>query len=73
MKNTLHNDYLENFLDNVWVEQGLSKNTLVSYEHDIKSFLIFLQDSKIQLLYTGYFYSSDLKRLKLFSLCCLYH
>ena len=54
MKNTLHNDYLENFLDNIWAEQGLSKNTLVSYEHDIKSFLIFLEDSKIQLLEASY-------------------
>ena len=54
MKNTLHNDYLESFLDNVWAEQGLSKNTLVSYEHDIKSFLTFLQDSKVKVLDASY-------------------
>ena len=54
MKNTQHNDYLENFLDNIWAEQGLSKNTLVSYEHDIKSFLLFLQDAKINLLDASY-------------------
>ncbi|MBT3519982.1 MAG: site-specific tyrosine recombinase XerD [Gammaproteobacteria bacterium] len=44
-----HNDYLDSFLDSVWAEQGLSKNTLVSYEHDIKSFLIFLNDNKVEL------------------------
>ena len=49
MKNISHNDYLDSFLDSIWAEQGLSKNTLVSYEHDIKSFLNFLNDSKINL------------------------
>ena len=49
MKNISHNDYLDSFLDSVWAEQGLSKNTLVSYEHDIKSFLIFLNDNKVKL------------------------
>ena len=49
MKNISHNDYLDSFLDSVWAEQGLSKNTLVSYEHDIKSFLIFLNDNKVGL------------------------
>ena len=49
MKNISHNDYLDSFLDSVWSEQGLSKNTLVSYEHDIKSFLIFLNDNKVGL------------------------
>ena len=54
MKNTLNNDYLDNFLDSIWAEQGLSKNTLVSYEHDIKSFLVFLDHNKIDLLSTQY-------------------
>ena len=49
MKNISHNDHLDSFLDSVWAEQGLSKNTLVSYEHDIKSFLIFLNDNKVGL------------------------
>ena len=49
MENISHNDYLDSFLDSVWAEQGLSKNTLVSYEHDIKSFLIFLNDNKVEL------------------------
>ena len=49
MKNISYNDYLDSFLDSVWAEQGLSKNTLVSYEHDIKSFLIFLNDNKVEL------------------------
>ena len=50
MKNKLNNDYLDSFLDSIWAEQGLSKNTLLSYEHDIKSFLIFLQNKKTELL-----------------------
>ena len=54
MKNTLNNDYLDNFLDSIWAEQGLSKNTLVSYEHDIKSFLVFLDHNKVDLLSTKY-------------------
>ena len=50
MKNTLNNDYLDSFLDSIWSEQGLSKNTLISYEHDIKSFLLFLDKNKISLV-----------------------
>ena len=54
MKNTLNNDYLNSFLDSIWSEQGLSKNTLISYEHDIKSFLLFLHKNKISLVSTDY-------------------
>ena len=50
MKNTLNNDYLNSFLDSIWSEQGLSKNTLISYEHDIKSYLLFLHKKKISLV-----------------------
>ena len=50
MKNISHNDYLDSFLDNIWAEQGLSKNTLVSYEHDIKIFLAFIDTKKVKLL-----------------------
>ena len=49
MKNISHNDYLDSFLDSIWAEQGLSKNTLVSYEHDIKSFLNYLNNNKVKL------------------------
>lgn len=49
MKNISHNDYLDSFLDSIWAEQGLSKNTLVSYEHDIRSFLDYLNDNKVKL------------------------
>ena len=49
MKNTLNNDFLDNFLDSIWAEQGLSKNTLISYEHDIKTFLMYLQEKNIDL------------------------
>jgi integrase/recombinase XerD len=50
MKNTLHNDYLDSFIDNIWAEQGLSKNTLISYEHDIKGFLLYLQKHNISII-----------------------
>ena len=49
MKNILNNDVLDNFLDSIWAEQGLSKNTLISYEHDIKTFLMYLQEKNIDL------------------------
>ena len=32
MKKKLNNEYLDSFLDNIWAEQGLAKNTLLSYE-----------------------------------------
>ena len=51
MKNISYNEYLNAFLDSIWAEQGLSKNTLISYEHDIKNFLIFLEEKKVDLLY----------------------
>ena len=50
MKNISHNDFLDSFLDNIWAEQGLSRNTLVSYEHDIKIFLAFIDNNKVKLL-----------------------
>ena len=47
MKKKLNNEYLDSFLDNIWAEQGLAKNTLLSYEHDINSFLTFIDKKKI--------------------------
>ena len=52
MKKKLNNEYLDSFLDNIWAEQGLAKNTLLSYEHDINSFLTFIDNEKISLLNT---------------------
>ncbi len=52
MKKKLNNEYLDSFLDNIWAEQGLAKNTLLSYEHDINSFLLFLDKEKIKLFDT---------------------
>tara|TARA_B100000900_G_scaffold69425_2_gene54697 strand:- start:1417 stop:2316 length:900 start_codon:yes stop_codon:yes gene_type:complete len=52
MKKKLNNEYLDSFLDNIWAEQGLAKNTLLSYEHDINSFLLFLNKEKIKLFDT---------------------
>ena len=60
MKNTLHNDYLDSFIDNIWAEQGLSKNTLISYEHDIKAFLIYLQKNQVGI-WRNYYNNSKIK------------
>ncbi|MBE3568639.1 MAG: site-specific tyrosine recombinase XerD [Bacillales bacterium] len=37
------NDYLQDFLHFLIVEKGLAKNTIVSYERDLKSYLHYLQ------------------------------
>ena len=72
MKNISHNDYLDSFLDSVWAEQGLSKNTLVSYEHDIKSFLIFLNDNKVELFKVTEILSTKSKIFLFASITCFF-
>ncbi len=49
MINAKNSEYLDNFLDAIWVEQGLSKNTLISYEHDIKIFFSYIDKFNIKL------------------------
>ncbi|MBY0096482.1 site-specific tyrosine recombinase XerD [Mesobacillus maritimus] len=40
------NEHLKDFIHFLVVEKGLSRNTMVSYKRDLKSYLSFLQDSE---------------------------
>ncbi|MEL0627992.1 site-specific tyrosine recombinase XerD [Psychromonas aquatilis] len=40
---------IEQFLDSLWLERGLSKNTLESYRHDLTLVELFLQKSEVTL------------------------
>ena len=41
---------IESFLDHLWMENGLSKNTLSAYKNDLASFAIWLKHKKLSLL-----------------------
>lgn len=38
-------DYIDRFCDALWLEDGLSKNTLTSYRRDLRLFAVWLQDN----------------------------
>lgn len=40
---------VERFLDALWLEQGLSDNTLISYRHDLTTFLKWLAERELSL------------------------
>ena len=40
---------IESFIDSLWIEKGLSKNSLDSYSRDLNLFLKYLDKSKIVL------------------------
>lgn len=44
------NDYIEIFIDTLWLERGLSQNTLSAYRTDLSKFQQFLNLQKIELL-----------------------
>lgn len=44
------NRLIETYLDAVWMEKGLSDNTLSSYRRDLSQFAIWLQPTGISLL-----------------------
>ena len=46
----LNQQYVDRFLDALWMEQGLSKNTLSAYGNDLKQFSLWLSSSKIESL-----------------------
>ena len=50
---------IEQFLDSLWLERGLSKNTLDSYRHDLQLVEDFLMKSDIQLAQASYLNLSD--------------
>jgi integrase/recombinase XerD len=45
----LDNSQLDTFIDHLWLEDGLSKNTLESYRTDLKQFSAWLVKQKVQL------------------------
>lgn len=46
----LDNSQLDTFIDHLWLEDGLSKNTLDSYRTDLTQFSTWLVSQKIQLI-----------------------
>jgi integrase/recombinase XerD len=40
---TINQQQLDNFIDHLWLEDGLSKNTLDSYRHDLNAFTIWCE------------------------------
>ncbi|MDH5765428.1 MAG: site-specific tyrosine recombinase XerD [Gammaproteobacteria bacterium] len=40
---------VESFLDTIWMEQGLSANTLAAYRNDLASFALWLQQQNLNL------------------------
>jgi len=57
---------IEQFLDSLWLERGLSKNTLDSYRHDLSLVELFLQQSEVSLseateLHLTHYFESRLK------------
>nr|WP_083921362.1 site-specific tyrosine recombinase XerD [Dasania marina] len=44
---------IDNYLDAIWMEKGLSQNTLTSYRRDLKQYAVFLQANKQTLLAAG--------------------
>jgi integrase/recombinase XerD len=45
-----HQEALDRFIDHLWLEDGLSKNTLVSYRLDITGFADWLEKQSISLM-----------------------
>lgn len=43
------NDIIDLFLDSLWMERGLSKNTLSAYRSDLYKFLIWLESQNIEI------------------------
>ncbi len=44
------NQVIDSFLDTLWMERGLSKNTLSAYRSDLTHFSIWLQPKKVDLI-----------------------
>ncbi len=56
--NSENQQMIDQFLDHLWLESGVSKNTLVSYRFDLKAMAEFMEVNKIKLV------SVELKDLK---------
>ena len=46
---------IESFIDSLWIEKGLSKNSLDSYSRDLNLFLKYLDKSKYSCSITDLF------------------
>jgi len=46
MVSSAGNDLIERFVDVLWMERGLSANTLAAYQSDLRSFAAWLSDAK---------------------------
>ncbi len=46
---------IERFLDALWMEQGLSKNTLSAYRNDLASLALWLEGNQTELIKAGQF------------------
>ena len=46
----VNSGHLDTFIDHLWLEDGLSKNTLESYRTDLSQFNVWLRKNKSQLL-----------------------
>ncbi|MDO7653226.1 MAG: site-specific integrase, partial [Porticoccus sp.] len=45
-----HQSLIDNYLDAIWMEKGLSQNSLDSYGRDLKGFAAWLEPQKLTLL-----------------------
>ena len=43
-------EIIDLFLDSLWMERGLSKNTLSAYRSDLNKFLIWLESQNIEII-----------------------
>ena len=41
-------ELIDSFIDNVWIEKGLSKNTLYAYKQDLNSFSSWLNNGSLK-------------------------
>ncbi len=50
MSAEMQTDVLDAFIDHLWLEDGLAKNTLESYRTDLSQFAVWLSKNKVSLL-----------------------
>tara|TARA_B100001564_G_C20583968_1_gene644544 strand:- start:305 stop:1204 length:900 start_codon:yes stop_codon:yes gene_type:complete len=50
MRDTLNENIIEKYCDSIWIEKGLSKNTITAYELDLKQIQLWLKNQGRNLL-----------------------
>ena len=48
--NPVEQSHIEQFVDGLWMEKGLSANTLAAYRNDLAGFAVWLQEKSLSLL-----------------------